>query len=162
MAKIVTLKNSNDEEVYPITTAEAVNGCLYADSEGIPSAVTADITSARIADGAVTADKIDWTTSTLWSGTYYSTGASTAQFFSETLEPGRLYVIEVFGLSSSWKMQFPFIYTGEKSMQFSYYDGSSYARWRVAINSAATAFYLDTNSTNMGANTAITKFMRVM
>lgn len=62
MAKIVTLKNSNDEEVYPITTAEAVNGSLYADSEGVPSSVTADITSARIVDGAVTADKISWTT----------------------------------------------------------------------------------------------------
>jgi hypothetical protein len=60
MAKIVTLKNSSDEEVYPITTAEAVNGGLYADSEGTPSTVTADITSARIADGAVTADKINW------------------------------------------------------------------------------------------------------
>lgn len=62
MAKIVTLKNSNDEEVYPVTTAEAVNGGLYADSEGTPSTVTADITSARIADRAVTADKIDFTT----------------------------------------------------------------------------------------------------
>ena len=58
MAKIVTLKNSSDEEVYPITTAEAVNGGLYADSEGTPSAVTADITSARIADSAITTDKI--------------------------------------------------------------------------------------------------------
>jgi Tfp pilus assembly major pilin PilA len=71
MAKIVTLKNSSDEEVYPITTAEAVNGGLYADSEGTQSTATADVTSARIADsaittdkianGAVTSDKIDWT-----------------------------------------------------------------------------------------------------
>lgn len=62
MAKIVTLKNSNDEEVYPVTQAEAINGLIYADSEGTPSAVTADITSARIADGAVTSDKLAWST----------------------------------------------------------------------------------------------------
>ena len=60
MAKIVTLKNNNDEEVYPITTAEAVNGGLYADSEGTPSAITADVTTSRIADGAVTSDKLEW------------------------------------------------------------------------------------------------------
>ena len=60
MAKIVTLKNSNDEEVYPVTVASAVNDSLYADSEGVPSTITGDITSARIADDAVTAAKIDW------------------------------------------------------------------------------------------------------
>ena len=64
MAKIVTLKNSSDEEVYPITTAEAVNGGLYADSEGMPSAVPADVTTSRIADEAVTSDKLAWSTLT--------------------------------------------------------------------------------------------------
>lgn len=120
------------------------------------------VTTDKIADGAVKSSKIDWTTSTLWSGKYYSIGASTAQTLSQALEVGRLYVIEVIGLSSSWKMQFPFIYTGDKNIQFAYYDGSSYARWRVAITSSASGFYLDNNSTNMAANTAITRFMRVM
>lgn len=62
MAKIVTLKNNNDEEVYPITTAEAVNGGLYADNGIEVTGVIPDVTTSRIADGAVTSDKIDWTT----------------------------------------------------------------------------------------------------
>lgn len=47
MAKAVTLKNSNDEEVYPVTDISLVNG---------------ELPTARIADGAVTSGKIDWTT----------------------------------------------------------------------------------------------------
>lgn len=62
MAKIVTLKNNNDEEVYPITTAEAVNGGLYADNGIEVTGVVPDVTTSRIVDGAVTSDKIDWTT----------------------------------------------------------------------------------------------------
>ena len=71
MAKIVTLKNNNDEEVYPITTAGAVNGGLYADNGIEVAGVVPDVTTNRIVDGAVTADKIDWTTL----GTKYSTVA---------------------------------------------------------------------------------------
>lgn len=62
MAKIVTLKNNNDEEVYPITTAEAVNGGLYADNGIEVTGVIPDVTTSRIVDGAVASDKIDWTT----------------------------------------------------------------------------------------------------
>ena len=47
MAKAVTLKNNNDEEVYPVTDLSLVNG---------------NIPTGRIADNAVTSDKIDWTT----------------------------------------------------------------------------------------------------
>lgn len=47
MAKAVTLKNNNNEEVYPVTDLSLVNG---------------NIPTGRIADGAVTSDKIDWTT----------------------------------------------------------------------------------------------------
>lgn len=75
MAKIVTLKNSNDEEVYPVTKAEAINGIIYADSEGVPTSITGDVTSARIADGAVTATKIDW--SSIASGGKYSSSFTT-------------------------------------------------------------------------------------
>lgn len=49
MAKAVTLKNNNNEEVYPVTDLSLVNG---------------NIPTGRIADNAVTADKIDWTTLT--------------------------------------------------------------------------------------------------
>ena len=47
MAKAVTLKNNNNEEVYPVTDLSLVNG---------------NIPTGRIADSAVTSDKIDWTT----------------------------------------------------------------------------------------------------
>lgn len=49
MAKAVTLKNNNNEEVYPVTDLSLVNG---------------NIQTGRIADGAVTSNKIDWTTMT--------------------------------------------------------------------------------------------------
>ena len=57
MAKAVTLKNNNNEEVYPVTDLSLVNG-------NIPTGRIADnaITTPKIADGAVTSAKIDWTT----------------------------------------------------------------------------------------------------
>ena len=57
MAKAVTLKNNNNEEVYPVTDLSLVNG-------NIPTGRIADnaITTPKIADNAVTSDKIDWTT----------------------------------------------------------------------------------------------------
>ena len=57
MAKAVTLKNNNNEEVYPVTDLSLVNG-------NIPTGRIADnaITTPKIADGAVTSNKIDWTT----------------------------------------------------------------------------------------------------
>lgn len=56
MAKAVTLKNNNNEEVYPVTDLSLVNG-------NIPTGRIADsaITTPKIADAAVTSDKIDWT-----------------------------------------------------------------------------------------------------
>lgn len=55
MAKAVTLKNNNNEEVYPVTDLSLVNG-------NIPTGRIADnaVTSAKIANGAVTSAKIDW------------------------------------------------------------------------------------------------------
>ena len=57
MAKAVTLKNNNNEEVYPVTDLSLVNG-------NIPTGRIADnaITTPKLADDAVTSDKIDWTT----------------------------------------------------------------------------------------------------
>lgn len=69
MAKAVTLKNTNDEEVYPVTDISLVNGEL-------PTARIADdaITTDKIADEAVTSDKVDWGTiggfSAVWTGSY--------------------------------------------------------------------------------------------
>ena len=59
MAKAVTLKNNNNEEVYPVTDLSLVNG-------NIPTGRIADnaVTTPKIAKGAVTSEKIDWTTIT--------------------------------------------------------------------------------------------------
>ena len=59
MAKAVTLKNSNNEEVYPVTDLSLVNG-------NIPTGRIADnaVTTPKIANKAVTSAKIDWTTMT--------------------------------------------------------------------------------------------------
>ena len=59
MAKAVTLKNNNNEEVYPVTDLSLVNG-------NIPTGRIADnaVTTSKIANKAVTSDKIDWTTMT--------------------------------------------------------------------------------------------------
>lgn len=56
MAKAVTLKNSNNEEVYPVTDLSLVNGNITA-GRIADGAVTTD----KIADKAVTSGKIDWT-----------------------------------------------------------------------------------------------------
>ena len=57
MAKAVTLKNNNNEEVYPVTDLSLVNG-------NIPTGRIADnaITAPKIANGAVKSAKIDWAT----------------------------------------------------------------------------------------------------
>lgn len=59
MAKAVTLKNNNNEEVYPVTDLSLVNG-------NIPTGRITDnaITTPKIADDSVTSAKIDWTTMT--------------------------------------------------------------------------------------------------
>lgn len=56
MAKAVTLKNNNNEEVYPVTDLSLVNG-------NIPTGRIADnaIATSKLANEAVTSDKIDWT-----------------------------------------------------------------------------------------------------
>lgn len=57
MAKAVTLKNNNDEEVYPVTDISLVNG-------NVSTGRIADnaITTGKIVDGAVTSDKVDFAT----------------------------------------------------------------------------------------------------
>lgn len=59
MAKAVTLKNNNNEEVYPVTDLSLVNGNISTERI-IDSAVT----TPKIADASVTSAKIDWTTLT--------------------------------------------------------------------------------------------------
>lgn len=67
MAKAVILNDSNGEEVYPVTDISLVNGELNG-AKIINASVGSDkltpnaVWNENIKDGAVTSDKIDWTT----------------------------------------------------------------------------------------------------
>ncbi len=66
MAKAVTLKNNNDEEVYPVTDLSLVNGNIPTEritdnAITTPKIAKGAVTSDKIANKAVTTDKIDWT-----------------------------------------------------------------------------------------------------
>lgn len=69
MAKAVTLKNNNNEEVYPVTDISLVNGELNG-ARIVNASVGSDkltpnaVWNENIKDGAVTSSKIDWTTMT--------------------------------------------------------------------------------------------------
>lgn len=54
MAKIVTLKNSNDETIYPTTVLSAVNGAI-----GTGRIDDQAVTAAKIQDSTITQDKFD-------------------------------------------------------------------------------------------------------
>ena len=82
MAKAVTLKNNNNEEVYPVTDLSLVNG---------------NIPTGRIADGAVTSAKINWTTI----APYWKTVA-TSTSSNVTIPAGyRLYRVRLCGNKTS-------------------------------------------------------------
>lgn len=57
--KAVTLKNSNDDTVYPVTDISLVNGGIFADTIA-PVEAGEQVETAMIADGAVTEAKIDY------------------------------------------------------------------------------------------------------
>ena len=96
MAKAVTLKNNNNEEVYPVTDLSLVNG-------NIPTGRIADnaVTASKIANKAVTSNKIDWTTlKPYWKTVATSTSSNV------TIPAGyRLYRVRLCGnktSTSSW------------------------------------------------------------
>lgn len=82
MAKAVTLKNSNNEEVYPVTDASLVNGT---------------IATGQIADGSVTPSKIDYSSmGPTWSGFYFSsTTAMTSQTVNVVTKKGTALTIKI-------------------------------------------------------------------
>lgn len=55
--KAVTLKNTNDDTVYPVTDISLVNGGIFADTIA-PVEAGEQVETAMIADGAITGDKI--------------------------------------------------------------------------------------------------------
>lgn len=64
MAKAVTLKNSNDEDVYPVTDVSLVNGGIYADTLSSLEPTTGYISTAMLQNNSVTPDKISTSTYT--------------------------------------------------------------------------------------------------
>lgn len=87
MAKSVTLKDQDGNELYPVTSIDLVNGTVPTAkiaSSAVTSAKLASsaVTTAKIADSAVTSAKIDWTTfnsaytSFLWNNDLIDIGTS--------------------------------------------------------------------------------------
>ena len=96
MAKAVTLKNNNNEEVYPVTDLSLVNG-------NIPTGRIADnaVTTPKISDGAVTSDKIDWTTFKPTKSTTTSSGSTTA-YWVKRVYPNGIIVYSGYATASWW------------------------------------------------------------
>lgn len=96
MAKAVTLKNNNNEEVYPVTDLSLVNG-------NIPTGRIADsaVTTPKISDGAVTSDKIDWTTFKPTKSTTTSSGSTTA-YWVKRVYPDGIIVYSGYATASWW------------------------------------------------------------
>ena len=96
MAKAVTLKNNNNEEVYPVTDLSLVNG-------NIPTGRIADnaITTPKIEDGSVTSDKIDWATTHPTKSTTTSGGSTTAHWVKRVYPDGTI-VYSGYAIASWW------------------------------------------------------------
>ena len=96
MAKAVTLKNNNNEEIYPVTDLSLVNG-------NIPTGRIADnaITTPKIADDSVTSDKIDWTTFKPTKSTTTSSGSTTA-YWVKRVYPNGITVYSGYATASWW------------------------------------------------------------
>ena len=172
MATSVTLKESDGTEIYPVTDISLVNGGIHAVDIQATTPVPA-VETAMIADGAVTAPKINFsnignTCTTIWSGNLYQTGSSNKVTLDEPILYGRPYVITVYGLSGSYLMEF--IFTARSgAYQAAYYDGTNSCRWRINFLNASgggtapfTQMYLDTQSQNMGTNTAIIRVAKLV
>ena len=91
----------------------------------------------------------------IWSGNHYTTGNANIQYFDKPMEIGKKYIFIVQGLSGSYLMSFPYIHGTGVNVQYAYYDGSSYCRWRIVMLGDGNGFYLDSASLNMGSNTGI-------
>lgn len=119
MAKAVTLKNNNNEEVYPVTDLSLVNG---------------NIPTGRIADNAVTSDKIDWATlKPYWKVVATSTSKSV------TLPAGyRLYRVRLIGTKTNANLWGVIYCSQATGTTWIYVQGMSAGNW-VANERSVTA-----------------------
>lgn len=108
--------------------------------------------------------KIDSTTmgigDSVWTGNLYTPGNSSS--ISAPLVVGGVYVIEVWGMSSYYKMFFPIVCgSGFTRIQQAYSDGVDSCRWRISLDTTSNTVSLDSGSQNMGTNTAIVGIYRI-
>ena len=100
MAKAVTLKNNNNEEIYPVTSADLVTGTIPT-SQIRDGAITSNkitnlaVTTNKLADTSVTADKIDYSTmGPVWSS-FYFTLPQTSRSVVVTTKKGTQLTLEI-------------------------------------------------------------------
>lgn len=125
MAKAITLKNSNDEEVYPVTDLSLVNGNI---STG---RITDNaITTPKIADASVTSDKVDWATLTYFAHNSSEVNVGTGETTIITinnLRPGTYLVFGALSLNKT-SSEAGDAFTGLK------YDGKSERICQISMN----------------------------
>lgn len=147
--KYVTLKDSNGDTLYPQAVATNL----------APESITPD---------EINFSNIGNTCTTIWSGNLYQTGSSNKVTLDEPIVYGRPYIITAYGLSGSYLMEF--IFTARSgAYQAAYYDGTNSCRWRINFLNASggstapfTQMYLDSQSQNMGTNTAIIRVAKLV
>ena len=134
MAKAVILKNSNDEEVYPVTDISLVNG-------NIPTGRIADgaVTSDKIADGAVTSSKIDWTALPM----FYKS--------CPTVNPVNIPTAWTGVTPSGWSLTFD----AEVGAVYRVEIATSYLSWNSSVASEVDLLMTNTNSTRISTAAAV-------
>ena len=164
MAKAVTLKNSNNEEVYPVTDLSLVNG-------NIPTGRIADnaITTPKIANGAVTQDKIsggwkligeangsDRTNLPLYLNKIYKTGTfkviASGQCNEESWVDLRAYYGTKVGESNLIHTSYAMVNFAGNSSNASSSDANNANFIAAGTDKAYTAFSVEATSSNSGNN----------
>ena len=98
----------------------------------------------------------------LWAGTKYA--ANDTLTLSEDLQTGHLYMITCMGVSSTFTITLPFIYTGNDLVQIAYANvaGSTSEGFRYRLTVNGTTLTINLNSQNNIANTAIIRIDKIM
>ena len=124
----------------------------------LPVGTEVDYDGETVPDGWSEVDAIK----NLWNGTKYS--ANDTITLSETLQTGHLYMITCMGVSASYTVTLPFVYTGNNLIQIAYANvaGSTPEGFRYRLTVSGTTITIDSNSQNNIANTAIKRIDKIM